>query len=185
MMMNKGVIEKNKPFTRAIRESLKQAYIEAPWRKQVRFTVVFLCALISLAVLAWIYLSVSSQAATIGREIQSYRREIIRLQQYDADMEAQIAALSSAVTMNERVEKLNLQPIDPTALVYLTIPGYSPAQAGGALNQRTSVQLQPFSSVVGPLMIPEFSQSWIDLLWAMMKTLEPLYGFPSIMEEKP
>ena len=164
-----------------IKDSLQHAYTETPWRKQVRFAAIFLSCLIGLAVLAWIYLSVSSQAATIGREIQEYRREVNRILQYNADLEAQIASLSSATAMKERLDKLNLRPIEPDDIVYLFVPGYVPPRT----KIESSIEQKPIVAAnqnTGPLMVPEFSQSWVDVLWETVKTLEPLFSIPILSE---
>jgi len=183
-MVNEHSVKQEKHFIKLqdfVKDSLQQAYIEAPWRRQIRFLVFFLCSLIGLAVLAWIYLSVSSQAANIGREIQGYQREVNRMLQYNADMEAQIAALSSASAMKERIDKLNLRPVEPTDLVYIYVPGYVPPKTRieSSLEQQPLI---PTNQPNGPLMVPEFSQSWIDVLWETVKDLEPLYSVPFLQE---
>ena len=61
-------------------QRLTQAYRQTPWRTQLQWIGLFLLALILLATVAGIYLSVSAGAAAVGREIQQleYEREMSR-----------------------------------------------------------------------------------------------------------
>ncbi len=157
-----------------IKASLRQAYLEAPWRKQIQFAAMFLVVLIGVAMLAWLYLSISSEAVAAGRLIQQMRRMNNHMQQVNADMESQIANLTSAVTMKGRLKDTNLQPVSPDELVYLQVPGYHESQVylGVPSDQPASIMAEVKE---GPVMSPEYTQSWIDWLFQQMKDLKPLY----------
>ena len=53
-----------------VRRLTKQAYSQAPWRSQTQIIVVFMLAVVAAALVAFIYLNTTAQAATIGRQIQ-------------------------------------------------------------------------------------------------------------------
>ncbi len=156
-----------------IKDSLKQAHLEAPWRKQVQFAALFLALLIGIAMLTWIYLSVSSEAVKAGREIQIMRSFNKHIQQVNADLEAQYAFLISAAVMNERVKSMNLEPINPEALIYLTVPGYQSESVRLGAPSNSIAIVQPKTDT--PLMGPQYSQSWIDWLFQKSQEMQPLF----------
>ena len=53
-----------------VRKLTKQAYPQAPWRSQTQLIVIFMLAVVASALVAFIYLNNTAQAATIGRQIQ-------------------------------------------------------------------------------------------------------------------
>ena len=58
-----------------VRRLTKQAYSQAPWRSQTQIIVVFMLAVVAAALVAFIYLNTTAQAATIGRQIQEMQRK--------------------------------------------------------------------------------------------------------------
>lgn len=53
-----------------VRKLTKQAYSQSPWRSQTQLIVVFMLVMVISALVAFIYLNTTAQAATIGRQIQ-------------------------------------------------------------------------------------------------------------------
>jgi len=53
-----------------VRRLTKQAYPQAPWRSQTQVIVGFMLVVVAAALVAFIYLNTTAQAATIGRQIQ-------------------------------------------------------------------------------------------------------------------
>lgn len=157
-----------------LRDSLKQAYLETPWRKQVQLAATFLAVLIGAAVLAWIYLSVSSEAVAAGLEIQDIRRLNRHLRYVNAEVESKIGDLSSAIVMRTRIKNLNFQPLDPAQVVYISVPGYHEDSAFLGATSAEPAMILPARNE-GPLITPEYTQSWIDWLYQQMKDLKPLY----------
>ncbi len=170
-------MEKTEYFGQAkqiLKDSLKQAYMETPWRKQVQLAATFLAILIGAATLAWIYLSVSSEAVAAGLDIQDIRRLNRHLRYVNAEMESKIADLSSATIMRTRIKSLNFQAVDPSQIVYLAVPGYHEETAYLGASSDEPAMILPTRSE-GPLITPEFTQSWVDWLYQQMKDLKPLY----------
>lgn len=122
-------------------QRITQAYSQAPWRKQVQVTGVFLLALVAMAIVAGIYLNITARTNAIGREIQemqvliygyhslftvpqSGEMPVEELRQNIADLQAQLAYLTSYDVMDVRARSLGFRSTDPEDMVYLEIEGY-------------------------------------------------------------
>ena len=121
----------------------RQSYSETPWRKQVRNIVSILLLVVSVAIIAYLYLNVTAQTAAIGREIQGMEIRYGRLPQIDADPEdednyvpieeveqriavlkSELANLTSYAVLGGRARALGLDPVNPAEITYLEVPGY-------------------------------------------------------------
>jgi hypothetical protein len=111
---------------KAARESILQAYPNAPWRSQVQVIGVFAVGVVVIAMLAGLYLTISVQAATLGREIQDMQTDILSLQRNNANLETRLAELSSAAVMENRAIQMGFIPVSDRNREYLAVPGYSP-----------------------------------------------------------
>ena len=100
------------------------AHSQAPWRIQRQWVSVFLFTVLGFGIIATLYLTVTSQAAIIGREIQDLRLEIIETEHKNADLQTELALLTSKDTMEKRAYALGFRPIEPGELEYLYVPGY-------------------------------------------------------------
>jgi len=103
---------------------LIHAYKQAPWRIQRQYVGAFLTAVIGLAMIAALYLLVTARATATGREIQDLRVEIITTLRVNADLETQLAKLTSANVMEQRALQLGYRPIQPGELDYVIVPGF-------------------------------------------------------------
>jgi hypothetical protein len=146
-------------------ENLTQAYSQAPWRKQLQWIGLFMLALIIVAMVAGIYLSVSAQASTAGREIQIMYGEMDEMRRNIENMESKIAYLVSNSEMEARAEKLNFTPVAADEIFYILVPGYTkPGQASLA---DPSGSARPIS----PTISPEYTQSLLD--WLRERVFDP------------
>ncbi len=100
------------------------AYAQAPWRIQRRWIGGLLLGALGLAMTAALYLDVTSQAAIAGREIQELSNQIQSLQQNNADLQSQLAAMTSTSAMVQRAQGRGYQPVDPNQLTYVLVPSY-------------------------------------------------------------
>lgn len=100
------------------------AYRQAPWRVQRQYVGAFLLAIIVLALISALYLDVTARAALAGREIQELRESIVSIQRTNADMETELAVLTSSITMQRRALELGYRPVKPGELDYVFVPGY-------------------------------------------------------------
>src|SRR4030043_1992717 len=120
---------------------LTHAYSQSPWRKQMYMIGVVLLVLVSIAIVAGIYLNVTARAAAIGRQIQEMQVRVYgyhylnndagegivpleELEQRIANLTSQLAIITSYQVMQERVQDLNLEPIDADHIEYMKVPGY-------------------------------------------------------------
>ncbi len=100
------------------------AYRQAPWRVQRQWVGVFLLFVIGAAMIAALYLDVTARAAIAGREIQETRFEITTIQRSNADLETQLAKLTSTEEMERRAVALGYRPVQPGELDYVAVPGF-------------------------------------------------------------
>jgi len=100
------------------------AYKQAPWRVQRQYVGAFLLVVIVLALVAALYLDVTARAAVAGREIQELRFEITAIQRSNADMETELAKLTSTAVMEQRALELGYRPVKPGELDYVLVPGF-------------------------------------------------------------
>lgn len=138
--------------------SITQAYSQAPWRKQLKYIVLFLVLVVFAALIAGIYLDVTARAATMGREILITEGDIADLQLEIADLETQLAIVTSASEMAGRAQALGFQPVEMDQAMYVIVPGYIPPG---------QVKIAPPSSPVNTVaasLPPDFTESLFDWL---------------------
>jgi hypothetical protein len=141
---------------------LVHAYKIAPWRIQRQWMGSVLLAVVVFAMVSTIYLDVTSQAAIAGREIQDLTASISVNQQLSADLQTNLASLTSARMMEQRALELGFRPMTSEEMEYLVVPGYSVLEPD-ILSSVPHVQL---SALTIP---PEYNESlfdWIDKKFA-------------------
>jgi cell division protein FtsL len=122
------------------------AYRQAPWRVQRQWVGVFLLAVIGAAMVAALYLDVTARAALAGREIQELRSQITTVQRENADLETQLADLTSTDVMQQRALELGYRPVLPGELDYVAVPGFvepEPAILLAAKDATPQIESQP------------------------------------------
>ncbi len=140
------------------------AYRIAPWRIQRQWIVYFLLAVVSLAMVAALYLDVTAQAAIAGREIQDLTYQMSVTQQTSADLQTQLAALTSASVMEQRATDLGYHPVEADQMEYLVVPGY-------AAHKPDILAAMPQPGLSAPSIPPEYTQSLLDWFDQMIQTL--------------
>lgn len=136
--------------------SFVQAYSQTPWRRQMQTIGIVVVAIVSLGLLAILYLNVTARTATMGRQVQGLQNERIRLQQHIESLESQLASLSSNEAMQARATASGFAPVQPGAVTYLMVEGY---------RGRTSVELAPRAGgqFTGVVRLPaEYTKSLFD-----------------------
>lgn len=139
------------------------AYKQAPWRVQRQWVGAFLLALIGLAMIAALYLDVTARTAVTGREIQELRIEITTIQRANADLETQLAGLTSTVVMEQRARELGYRPVKPGELDFLAVPGFVPPEPAILLAAEDATH-------PGRILPPEYTQSLIEWFDERIKT---------------
>lgn len=105
-------------------EHFFHAYALAPWRAQRQWTGAILLVVLGLGMTSALYLDVTSQAAIAGRQIQTLRDSIVAVELVNADLQSQLAEMTSTSSMEARAGQLGYEPVDQAELQYLRVPGY-------------------------------------------------------------
>jgi hypothetical protein len=136
---------------------LVHAYKVAPWRIQRQWIGSAFLLVVVLAMVATLYLDVTSKAAIAGREIQDLTAAISESRQFSADLQTQYAALTSTAVMRQRALDLGFRPMKPEEATYLVVPGYSVPKpeilASAPLPQLSALSIRP-----------EYNESLLDWL---------------------
>jgi len=109
-----------------MKNRLLQAYKQAPWRVQMQWIGLFLLGLVLVSSVAGVYLNISAQAATAGRNIQNLENQIDEINNGIAKLTTELAIARSAKNMLARAEEMDFSLMDPQTAIYLEIPGYDP-----------------------------------------------------------
>ncbi len=135
---------------------ITQAYSQTPWRKQMQGVGMFMAVLVLGLVIAMIYVNVSAEAVTVGREIQEMQATIEVLERSITDKESQMAYITSAVEMEKRALKMGFEPVAPGEAAFVVIPGYA--------GRREAVLAPPSlpTSAQTPTLSPEYTLSLVD-----------------------
>ena len=131
------------------------AYKVAPWRIQRQWIGSALLAVVALAMVATLYLIVTSRAAIAGREIQDLTFSITASQQMSGDLQTQLASLTSASSMERRALELGFRPMKSDEAEYLVVSGYIEPEPF-VLSTTQHMQLSALT------IAPEYNQSLLD-----------------------
>lgn len=141
-----------------------QAYQQAPWRFQRKWVGLFLLALVPVAMVAGLYLSISAQAASVMVDLQKQEDTKDRLIGDIANLKSQLAVITSAVETSKRAQALGFEPLDMTSAIYVIAADFYYKQ---------SVDLAPppgLDMIVVPVVKPAYTQSlWEWLFQTTMK----------------
>jgi hypothetical protein len=179
----------------------RQAYSQAPWRSQTQWMGFFLLVVVVAALLAFMYLNTTAQAATYGRQIQDMQvniyypqtsiadqaleemtvpqeggqaetKSIEELRIEIADLEAKLAVLTSLAVIDAKAAEMDMQPTDPAEGLYLVVDGYDDPQQ---VNLAPSTRVERAIVSVLPMV---YKQSLID--WLKQQVVQTTHMF---MEE--
>lgn len=150
-----------------MKKEISQAHKLVPWRGQMQWLGVASLALVSMSLIAWVYLSISAKAGIAGREIQQYQYEISATEKSIAQLQTDLARTTSSIEMSKRAKKLGFKELNSYKYTYMIIPGYG-GRPSALLAPETVQTLQ--ESVINP----EFTQSLWD--WMYDSFVQPVYG---------
>ena len=112
-----------------MKKNLIQAYKQAPWRVQAQWIGLFLLGLILVAAITGVYLNISAQAASAGRNIQGLESDIDDIMNEIAALTTDLAMARSENTMLARADELGFSLLNPRDAIYLEVPGLDPDQS--------------------------------------------------------
>ena len=137
-------------------QRLIQAYRQAPWRTHQRWVGFFVFVTIFTAVVAVVYLSISGRASAYGLDIQQFKYLIGQKEILIADLEAELASMTTIDKLMERAEAMDYVRVQPGQVHYIVVPGYS---------GRPPVSLAPPAQLPAQSQVPpEYEQSLLDWL---------------------
>jgi hypothetical protein len=131
------------------------AYKIAPWRIQRQWIGNASLVVVALSMIAALYLYITSQAAIAGREIQDLTSAITAGQHTIADLQTQLAGLTSTSNMQERALELGYAPIESATIEYIIVAGYVPSLPD-------ILTVAPLPGLQAPTIPPEYNQSLLD-----------------------
>lgn len=102
----------------------KQAYKQAPWRRQIQSIGLSLLPVVSIAVIISLYLIISGQAAAAGLRIMNLHYEEEDILRTIANQRTQLAWITSYSQMQKRAEKMGYEAASELNVHYITIEGY-------------------------------------------------------------
>jgi hypothetical protein len=102
----------------------KQAYKQAPWRRQIQMIGLSLIPVVLIAFGIAIYLIISAQAAAAGLEIMDLHFEEEAILRDIANQRSDLAYLTSYARMQIRAKKLGYESPSEGTLRHMTINGY-------------------------------------------------------------
>ncbi len=143
-----------------------QAYQQAPWRIQVQWIGLFLLILLLVASISGVYLSVSANAATAGRQIQFLQAQMDSDSLEIANLNSQLASLTSSAQMDKRAADLGFLAVDAESQTYVMVPGYTARDTAEIAPQLDQVMIQP------PLIQPGYTQSLWEWIMQMITTAQ-------------
>jgi hypothetical protein len=102
----------------------KQAYRQAPWRRQIRSLGYSLLPVIAFIVVAALHLIIGAQSAEAGLQIMDMHYDEQEILRQIANQRTQLAFITSYKEMVSRAQKLSFEPATEEVIHYMTIPGY-------------------------------------------------------------
>jgi cell division protein FtsL len=154
-------------------QDFTQAFSQTPWRKQIQGIGLFLLILVLVALVAGVYLNVSTRAAVVGRQIQEMQSNILELERSNADKQSQYGVMTSAIQMRERANALGFIPSTSLDTQYLNVEGYTGRQPLILAAEHTEFN-------TSPIIVPAFRESlwdWIEKM-AQYSSLQISRGNP-------
>ncbi len=105
-------------------QRLIQAYANTPWRRDLQLIGLFSALVVVVALVATVYVWVSSQAGTYGRQVQEIQATSQATEQRIEDLRAELADITSQENMTARAEAAGYVEVDRSKVIYLVVPGY-------------------------------------------------------------
>jgi cell division protein FtsL len=148
-----------------MKNSLMQAYKLVPWRRQMQWIVLSLLGIVTVSLVAWLYLAVAAKTSIAGREYQDYQSQINKSEQSIAAMQTNLAEITSSTQMAKRAKALGFKELNPGKFDYMLIPNYAGKPSAKLAPENLPIHTD--SSVV----TGDFTESLWD--WMYSSYIEP------------
>lgn len=142
----------------------KQAYKQAPWRRQLRSIGMSLMPVIAIVVVVSIYLIISGEAAAAGLEIMEMHYDEEEILRIIANHRTELAWNTSYSEMQKRTEKAGFETAPAEAIHFMTVEGYQ--------GQNTALLAVPLDSenTLGPLVNEYYQESLWEWFYSTFLT---------------
>ena len=132
-------------------KKIKQAYQQAPWRRQLRSFGLSVLPVIAIGMVIALYLIVSAQSAAAGLQIMGMHYDEEEILRQIANQRTALGWMTSYQQMQKRAKKASYDLPPAESVHFMTIPGY---QGQGA----TLIAPPPVNSAKGAPLVNEFYQ---------------------------
>lgn len=105
-------------------DSLIQAYSNSPRRQKLQIVGSIFIAIVAAAVMLILYLVVSAQVVSMGRELQKAKDDIDQQVYLSVNYRNQIANLSRFEIMENKAKEMGFRPPYPGEVFYVPVAGY-------------------------------------------------------------
>ncbi len=102
----------------------KQAYKQAPWRRQIQSIGLSLLPVVAIAIIISLYLIISAQAAAAGLHIMNLHYDEEEILRVIANRRTQLAWITSYSQMQKRAEILGYEVASESNVHFIIIEGY-------------------------------------------------------------
>lgn len=135
-----------------IKNRLKQAYKQAPWRLHTQKGVLFLILAILAASILWIMVTVSVEASAAGLDIQWLNSERDRLERENASLITEYASLTSSTSLSDRAKVLGFEQASGASISYVYMDGH--------VGRKVQISAPPPGADLPPILVrPEYTIS--------------------------
>lgn len=132
-------------------KKFKQAYQQAPWRRQLRSFGLSVLPVIAIGMVIALYLVVSAQSAAAGLQIMEMHYDEEEILRQIANQRTELGWMTSYKEMQKRAKKIGYDLPPAESVHFMTIPGYQ--GQGAAL-----IAPPPGTEAKGAPLVNEFYQ---------------------------
>jgi len=124
-----------------VRKRRTQAFRQAPWRLQVRWTGRTMLWVVLCLTVGGMYLAVNAKVARAGREVLTLQSRQSDLERENAELTADLAELTAPDLMLARAASVGFKPAGPPDVSYIEVEGYQAPAAFVAPRPPASIEL--------------------------------------------
>jgi type II secretory pathway pseudopilin PulG len=136
---------------------LDQALRQAPWRTQTQATSLILALVVIVVVIGALYLAQASRTAAAGRRLQELQAQQQLLEQQNAQLRAENAALQSVPRLISQAGQMGYHAATSDDLEYLPVPGDSPPLAAPTPPPTLSQIVPSYDQTLGSWLADQFA----------------------------
>lgn len=143
-----------------MRDRIRQAYKQKPWRTQLQWVGRILLGLIIFILGTILHLNITTQAAAAGVDIRVLERDRENLERNIDNNRTELAIITSAAVMQERAKELGFQHATKDDIEYIFIDEYIEKEPDIITSQSVLNRSQQTA------MNPKYTQSIWDTLFS-------------------